>query len=101
MEYSSDPALLTDVEEPGDGILEPGAQPITDPAEDEIVHLADSTVERIVKGLPRVSILEDRTPDDLSPARFLTSLVTRVLAATPVNMHEEARRRRGSVLAKR
>lgn len=101
MEYSSDPALLTDVEEPGDGILEPGAQPITDPAEDEIVHLAGSTVESIVKGLPRVSILEDRTPDDLSPARFLTSLVTRVLAATPVNMHEEARRRRGSVLAKR
>lgn len=29
------------------------------------------------------------------------SLVTRVLAATPVNMHEEARRRRGSVLIKR
>ncbi|WP_246807026.1 hypothetical protein [Ensifer sp. ENS04] len=88
-------------EEPSEGILEPGAQLVTDPAEDEIAHLADSTVESIVKSLPKVSILEDRTPDDLSPARFLTSLVTRVLAATPVNMHEEARRRRSSVLPKR
>lgn len=102
MEYSSDaPIPAAEEEEPSDGILEPGAQPITDPTEDEIAHLAASTVESIVKRLPKVSILEDRTPDDLSPARFLTSLVTRVLAATPVNMHEEARRRRGSVLAKR
>ncbi|HEV7437840.1 MAG TPA: hypothetical protein VGO22_23705 [Pseudorhizobium sp.] len=41
-----------------------------------------------------MSILEDRTPDDLSPARVLTALITRVLSATPVNMQEEARRRR-------
>jgi hypothetical protein len=102
MEYSSEaPIPATEEEEPIAGILEPGAQLVTDPAEDEIAQLADSTVESIVKSLPKVSILEDRTPDDLSPARFLTSLVTRVLTATPVNMHEEARRRRGSILAKR
>jgi len=102
MEYSSDPVLpAADEEEPTDGILEPGPQPITDPAEAEIAHLAESTVKSIVKALPKVSILEERTPDELSPARFLTSLVTRVLATTPVNMHEEARRRRSSVLAKR
>ncbi|MBY5666196.1 MULTISPECIES: hypothetical protein [Rhizobium] len=102
MDYSSDQALpVTVEEEPSEGILEPGPQPITDPAEDEIAHLAESTVESIVKALPKVSILENQTPDDLSPARFLTSLVTRVLAATPVNMHEEARRRRASILPRK
>ena len=71
MEYSNDPLLpAADEEEPSDGILEPGAQPITDPAEDEIVHLADSTVESIVKSLPKVAILNDKTPEDLSPAQF-------------------------------
>jgi hypothetical protein len=102
MEYSTDPVQpAPDEEEPTDGILEPGPQPITDPAEGEIAHLAESTVESIVKALPKVSILAERTPDDLSPARFLTSLVTRVLAATPVNMHEEARRRRASILSRK
>lgn len=96
MEYATDPVPAADEEEPSDGILEPGPQPVTDPAEGEIVHLPESTVESIVKSLPKVSILEDRTPEDLSPGRFLTSLVTRVLATTPVNMHEEARRRRAS-----
>lgn len=102
MDYSTDPVLsAADEQEPTEGILEPGPQPIEDPAEGEIAHLPDSTVEAIVKALPKVSILEERTPDDLSPTRFLTSLVTRVLAATPVNMHEEARDRRGSILARK
>jgi hypothetical protein len=99
MEYSSDPTQSAiDQEEPDGGILEPGPQPVTDPADEEIVHLADNTIEGVVRTLPKVSILEAKTPTELSPARFLTSLVTRVLAATPVNMHEEARRRRAAVL---
>ncbi|MGZ2488157.1 hypothetical protein ACVITL_006742 [Rhizobium pisi] len=98
MEYSTDQILpAADEEEPSDGILETGPQPIMEPEEGEIAHLAESTVKSIVKALPKVSILEKRTPDDLSPARFLTSLVTRVLATTPVNMHGEARRRRASI----
>jgi len=102
MEYSTDPVQpAVDEEEPTGGILEPGPQPITDPAEGEIAHLAESTVESIVKALPKVLILAERTPDDLSPARFLTSLVTRVLATTPVNMHEEARKRRAAVLPRK
>ncbi|MFW8643665.1 hypothetical protein ACOJBO_17705 [Rhizobium beringeri] len=102
MDYSSDQALPATVEEePSEGILEPGPQPIMDPAEDEIAHLAESTVESIVKALHKVSILEERTPDELSPVGFLTSLVTRVLAATPVNMLEEARRRRASILPRK
>jgi len=98
MDYSSDQAPVeADKEEPSPGILEPGPQPISDATEDEAVELPESTIESIVKALPKVSILEERTPDDLSPARFLTSLINRVLAATPVNMHEEARKRRASV----
>jgi hypothetical protein len=98
MEYANDQAPVeADKEEPSPGILEPGPQPIADAVEDEPVDLPKSTIESIVKALPKVSILEDRTPDDLSPARFLTSLINRVLAATPVNMHEEARKRRASI----
>jgi hypothetical protein len=100
MDYASETALpASDEQEPSEGILEPGPQPITDPADDEVAQIPDSAIESIVKSLPKVSILEEQTPDDLSPARFLTALVTRVLAATPVNMHEEARKRRAAVLA--
>ncbi|ARQ13727.1 hypothetical protein NXC12_PE00125 (plasmid) [Rhizobium etli] len=100
MEYSDEVALPDTEEEPSaDGILEPGPEP--EPAEDEGPELTNATIENIVKGLPKVTILEDRTPDELSPGRFLTSLVTRVLATTPVNMHEEARRRRWTVLPKK
>ncbi|MFP3546841.1 hypothetical protein SB748_25750 [Rhizobium sp. SIMBA_035] len=102
MEYPNEPVSpAADEDEPVDGILEPGPQPLIDPADAEVAHLAKGAVDAIVKTLPRVSILENRTPDELSPARFLAALVTRVLAATPVNMHEEARRRRARALPKK
>ncbi|MGF6776148.1 hypothetical protein [Paraburkholderia sp. GAS334] len=43
-----------------------------------------------------MTILEEKIPEDLAPSRFLAAMVTRVLGATPVNMHEEARQRRAS-----
>jgi len=58
-------------EEPSEGILEPGPQPITDPAKGELAYLAESTVESIANALPKVSILGERTPADLSPAPVL------------------------------
>jgi hypothetical protein len=89
MEYSTDQALpAADEEEPTDGILEPGPQPITDPADGDIAHFAESTVESIVKALPKVSILEERTPDDLSPARFLT--FSRLRPSTCMKRRESA-----------
>ncbi|SEI11317.1 hypothetical protein SAMN05216228_104439 [Rhizobium tibeticum] len=46
MEYSSDPIPLgADEEKPSNGIREQGVQPIADPAEDEIAHLAAKTLE--------------------------------------------------------
>lgn len=63
MDYSTDPVLpFADEEELSDDILVPGAQPITDPAEAEIIYLSDGTDESIIKFLPKVSILEEQTP---------------------------------------
>lgn len=100
MEYS-DEAVLPDVEiePPPEGILEPGPEPGGE-GEDVPAPIPDATVDEVIKRLPKVAILRDRTPADLSPGRFLAAMVSRVLGATPVNMHEEARYRRASVLRK-
>lgn len=79
-------------EESEAGIPEPGPE---DQADDERpASVGAREVGDAIKALPRVSILQDRTPGELSPGRFLAAMVTRVLAATPVNMHEAARHRR-------
>lgn len=97
MEYADD-AVLPDAEmEPlPEGILEPGPEP---EGEDEPVSIPDAVVdEEAINRLPKVRILKDSTPAELSLGRFLAAMVSRVLDATPVNMHEEARHRRDSVL---
>ena len=96
MEYSDDAAALDAEQEPeSDGILEPGPEPEGE-AEDVPVPMPDKMAGEVIKHLPRVTILNDRIPEELSPGRFLEAMVSRVLRATPVNMHEEARRRRAS-----
>lgn len=99
MEYA-DEAALPDAtgEAPEGGILEPGPEPVAE-GEEGAPTIPESTVESIVQRLPTVTIVRDRTPPELAPGRFLSAMVTRVLGATPVNMHEEARRRRASVLS--
>lgn len=67
---------------------------------DEAVLPANRTKEEIHKAMatmPKVSILHDHTPDVLAPGRFLAAMVSRILATTPINMHETARRRRAAV----
>jgi hypothetical protein len=76
-------------------LLSPGPEP-DDTADDTPQSMSSATIERIVSTLPMVRILRDQTPTELSPDRFLATMVTRVLQATPVTMHEEARRRRGA-----
>jgi hypothetical protein len=96
MEYADEAALPEAGSEPSEGgILEPGPEPVRE-GEEVPATLPGSTVQTIIGRLPRVTIVRDRTPAQLSPGRFLSAMVTRVLAATPVNMHEEARRRRAS-----
>lgn len=70
---------------------EPGPEAGEEPAAVE-----EFDVDCVIKNLPAVKILEDRIPDALTPSRFLAAMVARVLGTTPVNMHKEARRRRGS-----
>lgn len=98
MEYSDDAAIPdADLEPPPEGILEPG--PEREDEEEEVPSpLPDEAVSKVIDRLPKVTILRDKTPVELSPGRFLSAMVTRVLAATPVNMHEEARRRRAEAL---
>lgn len=98
MDYDDEAALPDGAPEIPDGILEPGPEPEAQ-AEVETPALPDVAVDAIVAALPAVSVLTAQTPANLCPGRFLTAMVTRVLAATPVNMHEEARRRRAAALA--
>ena len=70
---------------------------VEDPdADDAPLDSADTATatDRVLAELPRVRIRHDAMPEQLAPARFLAAMVTRVLDATPVNLHREARRRR-------
>lgn len=98
MDYADDVVLPdAEMEPPPAGILEPE---LGSEGEEEIapVSTPDDTIDQVIKRLPKVTIRADRTPAELSPGRFLAAMVSRVLGATPVNMHEEARNRRASVL---
>ncbi|MDP9932524.1 hypothetical protein [Variovorax paradoxus] len=93
MEYSDAAAILDSGEEtPPAAIPEPGPEL----REEEIApaHDPDYVVESALLQLPKVMILQDKIPKELAPGRFLAAMVDRVLGATPVNMHAEARKRR-------
>lgn len=95
MEYSDDAAIPdTGEERPAEGVPEPGPELVEE--EDAPAPAPESDVDREIAELPKVTILEEKIPEDLAPGRFLAAMVTRVLGATPVNMHEEARQRRAS-----
>lgn len=100
MDYADAEALPDAQNEPAsDGILEPG--PELEETDNEVpASIPVGAVEVVIRSLPKVTIVKDQTPAELDPGRFLAMMVTRVLGATPVNMHEEARRRRAAALAK-
>ncbi|GAS87802.1 hypothetical protein [Mycolicibacterium brisbanense] len=60
----------------------------------EIVDVETAAVDEALAALPDIAIRHDTVPPQLQPARFLATMVTRVLDTTPVNRHREARRRR-------
>ncbi|WP_458315798.1 hypothetical protein [Mycolicibacterium brisbanense] len=60
----------------------------------EIVDVETAAVDEALAALPDIAIRHDTVPAQLQPARFLATMVTRVLDTTPVNRHREARRRR-------
>lgn len=94
MDYSDDAEIPDTGEEPHEGVPEPGLE--LDTEEDLPAVAPGSETDRQIMQLPKVMIRADETPEELDPGRFLAAMVARVLDATPVNMHEEARRRRAS-----
>ncbi len=60
----------------------------------EIVDVETAAVDEALAALPDIAIRHDTVPAQLQPARFLATMVTRVLDTTPVNRHRAARRRR-------
>lgn len=97
MEYGDEQAPPEeDVEPDAGGILEPGPESEGEDEEEVPAAIPEAAVDEVIASLPKVSILRDRTPAELAPGRFLAAVVRRVLEITPVNMHEEARRRRAN-----
>ncbi len=76
--------------EPASVVLEPEPEPEAD----EPAGPSDSEMDRIIQGLPSVTVRIDKTPEGLMPDRFLARIVGHVLDTTPVNFHRDARERR-------
>lgn len=94
MEYDNALAPVDQGEPVEAGVPEPG---LDAPEPDDVpAALPESELEGVLNQLPKVRIVHEHTPADLSPARFLAAMASRVLSATPVNMHREARQRRAS-----
>jgi hypothetical protein len=70
-----------------------GLEPASD-GDEKPVELPLPEIERQLAQLPPVRISHDRTPENLSPATFLATIVEHVLDQTPVTMHKGARGRR-------
>ncbi|MDQ0044609.1 hypothetical protein [Variovorax boronicumulans] len=94
MEYASDGAIAETGEEPPVTALPEPGQELE--GEDVPAPVSNAAVDRDIAQLPRVTILKEEIPEELAPGHFLAAMVTRVLGATPVNMHKEARKRRAS-----
>jgi hypothetical protein len=89
LEYADAAVVPDSGEEPlSAAVPEPGPQ-----AEEAIPPVIDPNVGSAITTLPAVRVLLDKTPSELQPDRFLAEMVTRVLGATPVNLHREARNR--------
>lgn len=79
--------------EPEDPLIAAGIEPDPD-IDEQLTPVPPSEVEHALDNLPPARIVVEGIPEGLSPARFLALMVARVLDATPINMHTEARARR-------
>lgn len=59
--------------------------------EEEVEEVPASAVDHALANLPLVTIRHDAVPAALQPSRFLDLMVRRVIDATPVDRHEDAR----------
>ena len=93
IEYGDDAAAPPEPDDPGDDddrLAAAGLASFEDGADQmRLVGVEDGLTEA-----PDVCLRTDLVPSGLRPEAFLTEMITRVLDATPVNFHREARRRR-------
>lgn len=97
IEYNPDLAVDQGKDDPGDGddpLAQAGLANGDDMEGTGSEFLDLSEVERAIQALPAVALRQDRVPSELQPGNFLAEMVDRVLSATPINMHTEARARR-------
>lgn len=93
IEYDDAVATVAEDEEDPENPLV-AARLAEDPdANEKPIEAASSEIDQALASLPPVRIRHDAMPAALTPARFMAEMVTRVLDATPVNLHKEARRR--------
>ncbi|RJT76935.1 hypothetical protein D6T63_15865 [Arthrobacter cheniae] len=97
IEYGDHLAIDDKTDDPGDGedaLAEAGVTtPVGEQGEFE-VEIDQTEVDVALAALPRVVIQHERVPADLQPGHFIAEMVRRVLDATPVNLHKDARVRR-------
>ena len=98
IEYGAHLAVNNDTDDAGDGedpLAEAGLTlPSEEPYADDVVE--ESEVEAALANLPAVIIQRYRVPDNLQPGHFIGEMARRVIEATPVTHHREARFRRAS-----
>lgn len=93
IDYDDAVAVATDSgEDPEDRLIAAGLESEQEDAEP--LTIPEPDIESTLAQLPAVRIRTDAMPAPLAPERFLALMVERVLDATPVNLHREARRRR-------
>lgn len=80
-------------EDPDDPLVAAGLTAEPD-ADHTIAEVPSSEINMALASLPAVRIRHDAMPEHLAPSNFLAAIVDRVLDATPVNLHREARNRR-------
>ncbi len=97
IEYGADLGITTTGDEAADD--GDGDNPLVaaglddDSLQDQGEVVPASAVDEALAGLPPVQIRHDVVPDGLHPARFLELMIHRVIDATPVDRHEDARER--------
>ena len=96
MKYSSEATIPDTGEEP---IVTAAPEPgIESEGEDAPAPTPDAEVDRVIANLPKVTVLKDEAPPELSAGRFLALMIDRVLRTTPVDRHRDARSRRAAAL---
>jgi hypothetical protein len=99
IEYGDHLAGTNNTDDPGDGedpLADAGLAPPAEEPEGAADLVKESEVDAALTNLPAVIIQRARVPEDLQPGYFIGEMARRVIDATPVTHHREARSRRAN-----